>query len=112
MNINIEVNEKPGITEVSIAGELDIYTAPELKKVFEPVAADGTSSLHVDLKELSYMDSTGLGLFVGTLKDLNRNDKELRVTNVQPRIMKLFEITGLRDLMYITEYSEGEEVEK
>ncbi|CAD2072142.1 STAS domain-containing protein [Phocicoccus pinnipedialis] len=112
MNIKINVDEKPEVTHVSIAGELDIYTAPELKKVFEPVATDGTKNLHVDLKGLSYMDSTGLGLFVGTLKDLNKNDKELRVTNVQPRIMKLFEITGLRDLMYITKYPEGEEIEK
>lgn len=112
MNIKIEVDERPEIFHIKIAGELDIYTVPELKKVFEPIASEGTHSLHADLSELSYMDSTGLGLFVGTLKDLNKNGRELRVTGVQPRIMKLFEITGLRDLMYITEDPEVEESEK
>jgi anti-sigma B factor antagonist len=47
------------------------------------------------------MDSTGLGLFVGTLKALNQNDKELYILGVSDRIGRLFEITGLKDLMML-----------
>ncbi|CAA3915857.1 anti-sigma F factor antagonist (spoIIAA-2); anti sigma b factor antagonist RsbV [Staphylococcus aureus] len=54
------------------------------------------------------MDSTGLGLFVGTLKALNQNDKELYILGVSDRIGRLFEITGLKDLMHV---NEGTEVE-
>ena len=106
MNIKIDVNEKPGKYLVSVSGELDVYTAPELKQVFEPVGAAGEHDLIVDLSGLNYMDSTGLGIFVGTLKDLNKHNKELHVLGVNDRILKLFEITGLRDLMYVNKKSE------
>ncbi len=106
MNIKIDATENSGEYLVSVGGELDVYTAPELKKIFEPVSAAGEHDLIVDLSELSYMDSTGLGIFVGTLKDLNKHDKELHVLGVNDRILKLFEITGLRDLMYVNKKSE------
>lgn len=106
MNIKIDATENSGEYLVSVSGELDVYTAPELKQVFEPVAAAGQHDLIVDLSELNYMDSTGLGIFVGTLKDLNKHDKELHVLGVNDRILKLFEITGLRDLMYVNKKSE------
>ena len=54
------------------------------------------------------MDSTGLGLFVGTLKALNQNNKELYIIGASDRIGRLFEITGLSDLMHV---NEGTEVE-
>lgn len=43
---------------------------------------DGTRDIYVNLENVSYMDSTGLGLFVGTLKALNQNDKELYILGV------------------------------
>ena len=106
MNINIDVTENNEEYLVSVKGELDVYTAPELKQVFEPISSSGEHNLVVDLSELNYMDSTGLGIFVGTLKDLNKNNKELHVLGVNDRIMKLFAITGLRDLMYVNKRSE------
>lgn len=102
MNIKIEVREQPEVFYVQVGGELDIYTAPELNKVLSPIVSEGAHNLHVDLTDLTYMDSTGLGLFVGTLKDLNKYNKELRISGANERIMKLFEITGLYDLIHIT----------
>ncbi len=54
------------------------------------------------------MDSTGSGLFVGTLKALNQNDKELYILGAVDGLGRLFEITGLKDLMHV---NEGTEVE-
>lgn len=103
MNIKIEVKEAQEVFFVKVGGELDIYTVPELKKVFNPVVSEGSHNLHVDLSDLTYMDSTGLGLFVGTLKDLNQFNNELRISGANDRVMKLFEITGLSDLIQITQ---------
>lgn len=41
---------------------------PELEEVLTPMRQDGTRDIYVNLENVSYMDSTGLGLFVGTLK--------------------------------------------
>ena len=103
MNLNIETVTHDEYYEVIVAGELDVYTVPELEEVLMPMRQEGTHDIHVN-----YMDSTGLGLFVGTLKALNQNDKELYILGVSDRIGRLFDITGLKDLMHV---NEGTEVE-
>ena len=80
----------------------------ELEEVLMPMRQEGTHDIHVNVTNVSYMDSTGLGLFVGTLKALNQNDKELYILGVSDRIGRLFDITGLKDLMHV---NEGTEVE-
>ncbi|GGI33652.1 MULTISPECIES: anti-sigma factor antagonist [Staphylococcus] len=108
MNLNIESQEHDKHYDVTVSGELDVATVPELEKVLVPIRQAGTHDIHVNLENLSYMDSTGLGLFVGTLKSLNQNNKELYILGVNNRIKRLFEITGLSDLMHV---NEGTEVE-
>ncbi|MCT1757539.1 anti-sigma factor antagonist [Staphylococcus haemolyticus] len=108
MNLNIETVTHDEYYEVIVAGELDVYTVSELEEVLMPMRQEGTHDIHVNVTNVSYMDSTGLGLFVGTLKALNQNDKELYILGVSDRIGRLFDITGLKDLMHV---NEGTEVE-
>lgn len=108
MNLNIETQEHDGYYEIKVGGELDVYTVPELEQVLTPIKQEGTHDVYVNLTNVSYMDSTGLGLFVGTLKALNKNDKELYIIGASERISRLFEITGLSDLMHVNEGSEVE----
>ena len=100
MNLNVETQSFEKYYEVNVAGELDVYTVPELEEVLVPMRQEGDKDIHVNLANVSYMDSTGLGLFVGTLKALNQHNKD--------RISRLFDITGLKDLMHV---NEGTEVE-
>ena len=106
MNLNIESITHDEYYEVIVAGELDVYTVPELEEVLVPMRQEGTHDIHVNLTNVSYMDSTGLGLFVGTLKALNQNDKELYIFGASDRISRLFDITGLNDLMHVNEGTE------
>ena len=71
MNLNIETQEHKTHYDISVAGELDVATVSELEKVLVPIRQAGTHDIYVNLENLTYMDSTGLGLFVGTLKALN-----------------------------------------
>ncbi|WP_281198251.1 anti-sigma factor antagonist [Staphylococcus schleiferi] len=108
MNLNIETQEHKTHYDISVAGELDVATVSELEKVLVPIRQAGTHDIYVNLENLTYMDSIGLGLFVGTLKALNQHEKELYILGVNDRIKRLFEITGLDDLMHV---NEGTEVE-
>ena len=60
----------------------------------------------IDLSEVDYMDSTGLGVFVGFYKALKANDGHMKITGVNARLKRLFEITGLDEIMDI-EAEEG-----
>lgn len=70
MNLNIETTTQDKFYEVKVGGELDVYTVPELEEVLTPMRQDGTRDIYVNLENVSYMDSTGLGLFVGTLESI------------------------------------------
>src|SRR5699024_11008307 len=100
MSLNIETISHDTHYEVKGGRGLDVYTVRELEEVLMRMRQEGTYDIYVYLENVSYMDSTGLGLFVGTLKALNQNDKELYILGASDRISRLFDITGLKDLMH------------
>jgi anti-sigma B factor antagonist len=65
----------------------------------------------VNLKDVTYLDSTGLGVFVGLFKQLKENNGELKLIQLSNRLNRLFEITGLSNIMNISANSKVEEEE-
>ncbi|ASV67245.1 anti-sigma factor antagonist [Cytobacillus sp. FSL W7-1323] len=108
MNINIDVNHNQNITEVTVGGEIDVYTAPELKKELIPLSEKDNVEMIVDLSGVSYMDSTGLGVFVGLFKNVRAHDGQFKIIGLSSRLKRLFEITGLADIIDISTKMEGE----
>lgn len=103
MKINIEKHQNEKEIFVSVAGEIDAYTAPNLREELLPLSEGKDKTITVNLKDVSYMDSTGLGVFVGLFKQLNKNDGELRLVELSDRLKRLFELTGLSKIMNISE---------
>ena len=78
-----------------ITGELDAYTAPFLRDRMRDLTAVGVRHVIADLREVSFLDSTGLGAMVGSLKRLREQDGSLELVVPDGRIMTIFRITGL-----------------
>lgn len=107
MNIKVDINNLGDKTLIAVAGEIDAYTAPKLREALLPLAEESNPNLTVNLKNVTYMDSTGLGVFVGLLKIVRRNDGQLYLVELSKRIERLFSITGLSDIIDISSKSEG-----
>ncbi|WHY00525.1 anti-sigma factor antagonist [Neobacillus sp. DY30] len=103
MKIKVEEHQNEKEIFVSVAGEIDAYTAPKLREELLPLSEGTGKILTVNLKEVSYMDSTGLGVFVGLFKQLNKNEGELKLVELSSRLVRLFELTGLDKIMDISE---------
>jgi anti-sigma B factor antagonist len=88
---------------VAVAGEIDVATAPQLRECLHGVIAGGHATLVLDLLEVTFLDSTALGVLVGALKRCRELGGELHVVVVDPRIMKIFEITGLTKVFTIAD---------
>jgi anti-sigma B factor antagonist len=88
--------------KVSLLGEVDIYTSKNLKDKLYDIIESKQADLIIDCKELNYIDSTGLGIFVGALKKAKQYDKKIIISNLKDNIKKLFIITGL-DKIFIIE---------
>ncbi|AQY50444.1 anti-anti-sigma factor (antagonist of RsbW) [Listeria weihenstephanensis FSL R9-0317] len=102
MNIKVEIRETDSNhAKVVVAGEIDAYTAPKLKEAFGEYMEKENFRVQIDLAGVSYMDSTGLGVFVGLFKSLRAKNSELELVGCSDRIFRLFEITGLTDIIEI-----------
>jgi anti-sigma B factor antagonist len=107
MNIKVDIDKLIDKTIVSVAGEIDAYTAPKLREALTPLTDESKPNIIVNLKNVSYMDSTGLGVFVGLLKSVRKEDGQLKLVELTERLERLFSITGLSDIIDISSKSEG-----
>ena len=80
---------------LQIAGELDAYTAPFLRDRMRDLTAVGVVNVIADLRKVDFLDSTGLGVLIGGLKRFREHGGSLAPVASQPRILKIFQITGL-----------------
>jgi anti-sigma B factor antagonist len=86
---------------VAVAGEIDLFTAPELKQALADAVESGRSRIVVDLTNTTFLDSTALGVLIGAVKRLRSRDGILTIVNTDPNIAKTFEITGLDQIFTI-----------
>jgi anti-sigma B factor antagonist len=102
MELGLEVDDsRPPYTVLTIKGEVDVYSAPRLREKLVELVSEGHRQIVADLEGVDFLDSTGLGVLVGGLKRLRSNDGDLRLVCSQPRIVKVFEITGLTTVFRI-----------
>ena len=96
MNFDVRTEQLGDDTYViSLAGEVDLYTAPEFKQQLLEVIAQGAKQVVVDFTDTTFIDSTTLGVLVGGVKRLRSNDGQLALVCSDRNITKIFEITGL-----------------
>ena len=98
MKVNFDIKTEQlgeGVYAISLAGEVDLYTAPEFKQQLLEVIGQGAKDVVVDFTDTTFIDSTTLGVLVGGVKRLRTNEGRLSLVCSDRNITKIFEITGL-----------------
>jgi anti-sigma B factor antagonist len=88
-----------GVGVIELEGEVDVANTPQVREAALRLISGGVKNLVTDLSRVEYMDSSGLGMLVGLLKRLKESDGRLLVAAAQPRVKRLFEITGLEKVL-------------
>lgn len=101
MNVNVQFREDGDVLRGYIEGEIDTFTAPVLREELESIQVAEGKKIELDLSKVSYMDSTGLGIFVAFYKKTTRENAHFKLVGLTNRLVRLFEITGLKELMNI-----------
>ena len=99
--MNIEKKLEQSELTIALEGRLDTVTAPDLETELR-ASVDGVTKLVFDLKKLDYISSAGLRVFLSAQKIMN-SQGEMKVVNVKPEIMEIFEVTGFVDILDIEE---------
>nr|WP_128894571.1 anti-sigma F factor antagonist [Longirhabdus pacifica] len=100
LKVDIETNRQAVI--VRLKGELDHHTASMVKQKMEE-ALDRENSCHIilSLKDLKFMDSSGLGVIIGRYKQVKDKGGKMVVCDINPQIYRLFEMSGLFKILNI-----------
>ncbi len=94
----MHVTVQDGVCTLALSGELDIATAPRFRERLLELFADGVRQVVIDLGELDYVDSVGLGILVGGLKRYREAAGDLQLRRPQGQVSQVLDITGVAQL--------------
>jgi anti-sigma B factor antagonist len=95
VELRFEEQPAPGITVLSISGEADLHSAPELRDTIATAIEDGAQELVLDLSATTFVDSMTLGVLLGALKRIRARGGHLRLVVPGADVRRIFEITLL-----------------
>ena len=91
------------MTVVHVAGEVDLSTTPTLRSALSEHLDAGRSQLVVDLSDVGFLDSTGLGMLVSMHRRATESGGSLRLSSVQRPVRRVLQITGLEEVFGVDE---------
>jgi anti-sigma B factor antagonist len=100
MKLNIDRNEERSVLSVQ-EERIDAHNSGELKECLLNLFEAGTRLLVVDLKDVRFIDSSGLGALLSGYKNANLRHARLVLAGVQPRVQSMFELTRLHQVFDI-----------
>ncbi len=95
MDLSLKSRTQGPFQVIEVGGEVDVYTAPKLRETIVTAVDAGHNRLIVDVEKVDFLDSTGLGVLVGSLKRVRSDGGSLDIVCTHERILKIFDITGL-----------------
>jgi anti-sigma B factor antagonist len=95
VTFSVDMAEHSGCCIVTVQGQVDLTTAPELRARLNDAMADGRPVVVVDLTATDFLDSTALGALVAAHKRLRAHGGQIRLVCTSPHILKVFQITSL-----------------
>jgi anti-sigma B factor antagonist len=103
MDLRLEVSERGEWSIVEVGGEVDVATAPRLREQLIALVNDQRYHLVVSLEGVDFIDSTGLGVLISGLKRVRTHGGRFSLVCTEPRILKVFDITGLLAVFNVCE---------
>jgi len=90
--------EKDDLTVVSLTGEVDMKSSPELRQELREVANSSVSRVAINLQDVSYIDSSGIATLIECLKNVSQHGGKLTLIGVNDDIYPVFELAHLTDV--------------
>jgi len=95
LQVQSSFNMESGQWELTAKGEVDISTAPKLREYLDGAYQEKKADILLHLDELTYMDSTGLGVIIGAFGRMQETENRITLVNPKDNIKKLLSITSL-----------------
>src|SRR5271157_3205435 len=104
--MDINTRSKREVIILDIAGEIDLYNAPEIKDTINNLIEERKYNVVINLEKVSYIDSSGIGVLISSLSNLRKYQGGLKIINVFASVKKVFELTKLTSFFEIFDSEE------
>jgi anti-sigma B factor antagonist len=100
---NFQVTRLDGeqMSTLKIGGFLDAHTAPALEDAIQRLIDEGRFKIIVDFKDLSYISSAGLGVFMGFIEEVRSKSGDIKMCGMSPKIYRVFDLLGFPTIYQI-----------
>jgi anti-anti-sigma factor len=99
----VQLENDPRGVVLTLGGELDLSSAPELERALQAAAAQTDARILFDLTELSFMDSTGVSVLVRAKQDADAAGRVIALRAPNGQVRRLLELVGLLDRLDVEE---------
>lgn len=105
------IKDQGNINVVYLKGFLDAHTAPSLENTFSGLVDNGKYHIVVNFKELAYISSAGLGVFMAFIEKIRENGGDIKLAGMNDKVFNIFDLLGF-PLLYEIFKTEEEAVKK
>jgi anti-sigma B factor antagonist len=102
----VDARNEGSAAVVEVSGELDLASGPELEAVLERLAAEPTELLIIDLRQVEFMDSTGLSIIVKAHQKFADDGRRLALVKGPSQVQRLLDLTGVADRLQLVDAPE------
>lgn len=90
----VNQREGEGVSVIDLKGYLDAHTATDLETTFQKLLNDKKYNIVVNCRDLSYISSAGLGVFMAFIEDVRKNNGDIKLTNMSAKVYNVFDLLG------------------
>lgn len=102
----VERKDHEDISILNLSGFLDLHTVPKFEEAIQNLVDENRFHILVNLKELDYISSAGLGVFMGFIEEIREKEGDIKLSNLSPRVYKVFDLLGFPALFQIFDEEE------
>lgn len=101
MALTLKTGEQAGISTITVEGEVDVSCADELRTCIARVMEQEGKGVRIDIANMPYIDSTGIGVFVGAAHNAAEQNISFEIVHPQRNVVRIFELLGMMESLGI-----------
>ena len=93
-DFKIHHREGEGVNVIELKGYLDAHTAPDLETALQKLLTEKKYRIIVNCRDLAYISSAGLGVFMAYIEDVRKNKGDIKLSNMSAKVFNVFDLLG------------------
>ncbi len=99
--MELSITQQGKVSVVALKGKLDLANAARLKEEVKPLLDADRTQIHLSMKDVDFINSSGLGALVSLMKEIRVHKGRLTLSDLAPYVNEIFEITQLSHVFEI-----------